>query len=758
MLSKRHFIPTVFCLLFLFLFDSGLAQSLIDDEQAALVKSNGAQLWAEAIPEFQSNEVPAKWSNESAVILGYKRYLKFDREGRFMSRRKNLVITEKKRFKIKLLDINAVKEFSTLYFRSGEDEDGFDVRIVKADGRLETIPFDKAIELEREDKVPDFFLGFFEASGKALNYFKLPVAGLEKDDILEFASFTLNEIDVTSVNNSMSYTNSISYSRASIYNFGDKYELCSKSYPIRYNEIAIESDNKTYLTSRSLNGAPEFKISKTEDGSLYAWIDRNRDRVRDVNYINEYIETPMLKYSLIYASNFNPKKLFVGEAGQLKQKFSYAEVAERGKGIFLPLRENTMLSPWGSQVFANQFDRKFGERYNGLSSKDLKEMDDDTYVKTWYYSLRFSLYEFMEGGPKLSPLHALYLFADRLADRDLSYRVLVTSPNNLSRLSDLISENELQFVVQYKDWYLTFANRFGLHSEVLSHMQGAEAVAIPFNSKQELKVITFPEHQPADNQQKEDIRVILDITRGKYQIAKKFEVKGMAKHKVTEPILENTMLDEINGLCPELYGEGFIPKYWGPQSGKAAWREEQRDKLRNNMKRYFEYQLKKQEESNYSDSISLKSAKITHTGACPNSDFGKYEAEFEVAADIRKAGTKWLINLPALIGGQLHLTGSERERQLDADMRYARTLSWNIRFKIPTGYRVAGFENLRDKVESAAAAFSCEAKQENDELLISVTKIYKQRIVKKEQWPDFLKFTDAAYGLSQKWILLEPVK
>ncbi|WP_315821974.1 hypothetical protein [Paraflavitalea speifideaquila] len=49
--------------------------------------------------------------------------------------------------------------------------------------------------------------------------------------------------------------------------FSPIYEVCSKEFPVMFNEIAIETDDKSFFKSLSLNGAPTFKKENTlEEG------------------------------------------------------------------------------------------------------------------------------------------------------------------------------------------------------------------------------------------------------------------------------------------------------------------------------------------------------------------------------------------------------------------------------------------------------------------------------------------------------------
>jgi len=123
---------------------------------------------------------------------------------------------------------------------------------------------------------------------------------------------------------------------------------------------------------------------------------------------------------------------------------------------------------------------------------------------------------------------------------------------------------------------------------------------------------------------------------------------------------------------------------------------------------------------------------------------------------IRKAGKKYLVNLTGLVGPQLQIKKEERDRKLDINVGYARSLSWVINFKIPDGYTVDGIAELNTTVENETGKFSSEAKEENGIVVLKISKVYKQANISKTKWKDMLTFIDAAYNNSFKYILLKP--
>jgi hypothetical protein len=129
---------------------------------------------------------------------------------------------------------------------------------------------------------------------------------------------------------------------------------------------------------------------------------------------------------------------------------------------------------------------------------------------------------------------------------------------------------------------------------------------------------------------------------------------------------------------------------------------------------------------------------------------------FELSNSVRKAGKKYLINLAGLTGSQLQIKKEERDRKIDIDVRYPRTLTWTINFKIPDGYTAKGLSEMNRTIDNETGSFLMDAKEENGEVVIHITKLYKQKNVSREKWNEMLAFIDAAYNSSFNYILLIP--
>ena len=265
---------------------TGIAQNVIDEDFLDVIEKNATPLWQQSAPQFASNTTPDKYKKESAVIIGFKRELSIDKKSKFgflTKGERSLVFYENNRFKIKLNDKNAVNAFTEFYFRYSDKEDGFSAKVYKNNGVTSNVSLADAVRVESAGSVPEFFKSFFDQEVNAQNrYYKVAIPDLEPGDVLEYVTITKSKLDVR--NNG-------------VIQFSPQYELCSKKYPILFNQIAIETDDKSYFKALSKNGAPEFKkeASSNTDFFRYVFTDVDRPTGKDVNFFNPYHRQPFTK-------------------------------------------------------------------------------------------------------------------------------------------------------------------------------------------------------------------------------------------------------------------------------------------------------------------------------------------------------------------------------------------------------------------------------------------------------------------------------
>ncbi|HEX7906084.1 MAG TPA: hypothetical protein VF487_19560 [Chitinophagaceae bacterium] len=706
------------------------AQEIIDEDFIEVLSQNAKEVLNEADPDFAVSTVPDKWMDESIVAIGYKKHILFDKKrSGLLGGKENLVLIEKKRMKIKLIDKRAVENFSELYFRYSSKFDGFSAVIYKTDGTKKEIQLTKAVSIEDNDRVPEFFKSFFDQNISNRNeYYKVPVADLLPGDVLEFASLTSSTLNVK---------------KTPYYQFDPQYELCQKGMPVMTHKIIIETDNNSFITARSINGAPDFQQTTNGDFNVYSWTDKNRERLKDVNFVNEYMILPLVKFQITYTDGREIKSLFAGTKGQMKSNFNVAEIGKKAYANYSGVGNSYV---YGANASVDAIANSLWTKMKANGGKDVTE---DDFIKMAYYYIRHTQ---VFGSCYYSDKQFCYLLAQLLNARKISSEIIVTTPNNLTTPADLLFENELSWCLRVKDKYIFKSTEHSNLYDVDESMTSNDAYKLPVTAKEQTEAVKIIDTRSDNNKSLFQLNVSVDSSLKWLNVERTSAYTGIQKEKNSYTALRFTpymFSDNKTYNGPDDF-ENVPDKYVSQvyQQKKAIT-----DEFKERKPEYMKDEL----ENDFGVSIKYKEFQMTAEGRSFKKPELMYKEIFQVGEKIRKAGKKLLINLPGLMGSQLQIRKEERERNFDIDVRYPRKLRWQINLTIPEGYAVEGLEALNSNIDNETGSFITSAKQEGNAVSIDIQKIYKQKNIRKEKWPQMLEFIDAAYNFTHKLILLKPI-
>ena len=165
--------------------------------------------------------------------------------------------------------------------------------------------------------------------------------------------------------------------------------------------------------------------------------------------------------------------------------------------------------------------------------------------------------------------------------------------------------------------------------------------------------------------------------------------------------------------------------------------------------------MKQRLQGDFDNVISYDNFNLITDGRTFNKQDLKYSETFVLGDLTRKAGKNFLVSVPGLMGGQAQVKPEDRQRKYDIDVRYPRSLSWNINFTIPAGYTVKGLADLNQSIDNEIGSFITKAIIEGNVLKLEIKKVYKQAKINKDNFDKMLEFIDAAYNFSQRRILLK---
>ncbi len=707
----------------------------IKEDAAVKLQTNIDAVWKDGDADFGNSKVPEKWSGFSGVIIAQKVKFVFDKG----SGADKLNVYETARRKIKLMDKDAVNSFSEFYFRRGHEYDGFGLHIIKPDGMVDTVSLLTAVFVEDNDDVPSMFTPYFEKQSTIKNktkseniYYKLAVSNLEPGDIIDYAYTVFNDNDVAKMNS---------------LEFDPVYYLCHRGYPVVSQKFEIDTDDKSYVNSKSINGAPEFIEGSSNGYKTFTWQDRDREKIKDTRWVNEYMVLPMVKFQIIYSKNNNAEDLFISDRGELKKSITPEELAKKVNRIYEKMDASGGKKLTQDNLLANYTAGLLSQTEYYLRKGEAYDISDDEFIKRVYYILRHNngLY-----GNRLASQYFAYVMMEKLKKKGIAAELIVTTDNSTTKMSDVIFGSELAWLVRAKNKFVfnfsANSNAFDLKDDYL----GNEAYIITLGKNPAATAVNLPDTKAEENLSATTIDAGMDAALEKANIVSTSSYKGISKNDNDGPALAYTKVYDVDYLA-----------YFG-DNDLDLLNDKKRDEIdrlinaRNEeyKKRKPEY-MKKQLQNDYSNVVSYDNFSLITDGRKFNAQELKYSETFVLGDLTKKAGKNFLVSVPELMGGQIQIKAEDRERKYDIDVRYPHILTWDINYTIPAGYAVKGLADLNQSIDNEVGSFTTKATIEGMVLKLNIKKVYKQTKTKKEDFNKMLAFIDAAYNFSQRRILLK---
>lgn len=747
--------------------NSAHAQSASERHRAREQNKQDEQVFGDEDPQFKNTNIPAKWQNESAVVLATKVYYNY-----YTKSGGQYLVDQTIRVRIKLLDKAAVNDFNTFYFTdnlSGPTEAGF--RIIKKDGTTDKVDLTKAVDQESTDNVPDYELlpGSYD---KIVKYKKIAIGNLEPGDIIDYYYQYHNII----LNGQMS-----SGPTQKAVGFPTEIFKLSGTFPIMYQRVDFQVERGFYINFGSYNGAPELQESNEVNHrvKVFSFIDSNREKETNERFEYYYRSEPTIKFQIVYSDtrDQNDVDYFLGQP-------------------FVPLTSVT-------EDMVQQVANHMALETDANAEKNAKEIveymkahhgnvtDNAKYMEYAYYYFRYitlskllmTKYQFAqkladEGGSIYVGERANYIdgsvsdeyFVKTMGlvcrDRNIPYDFLFTVPRTIGSLDNLLLMDETRWVLHIKgdkDVYFYPFDRFKNPNEGVGILEGADAYVISPNKNRRVSTLDrqkLPVSKYTDNAFSYNLDVTLPADMGGDVVVKrKGIITGEAKAYYYPDVLledqyENNDIARyrIDVSKDELTDNEFVDKIHNSQKHEEAERklktsidEEIKDRLD---------QMKKDAEDDYSVD-SYDDFKLIADGREMDSTTLIFTEGFKVKDMVKKAGPNYTINAGSLIGSQPNIKDTELTRHNDIYITYPANYTNQINITIPNGYKVSGIDNLNANVVTPAGGFIASASLSGNILTIKTQKYYAANYFPKSSWPDMVKFLQAAYDFSQKKILLK---
>ena len=725
---------TLFTAAFLLFVTSANCQ-VIKEELANKIEANIQPVFKDADASFTTNQAPEKWKGFSGVIISQKTKFVFDK----VQGSDKLNVYETGHRKIQLLDKDAVDRFSQFYFRTGHMNDGFALHIIKPDGSTDTVSLLTAVYVEDVDDVPGLFTPYFDKqstiknNSKSVNvYYKLAVSNLEPGDIIDYAYTVFNDNDVARMNN---------------LEFDPIYFLCHREYPVMMQQFEINVDDKSYVNSKALNGAPDFTEGSAGGYKTFTWKDTDREKIKDTRWVNEYMTLPMMKFQIIYSKTTDASELFISDRGELKKAVTPEELAIKVNRIYEKMNDNGGRKVTQDNLIANYTTSLVGTSEYYLKKTEAYDVRDDDFIKRVYYILR---HNYGLNGKSLGSQYFAYVMMQALRKKGIPAELVITTSNSTTLMKDVIFGQELIWLVKVKDKFIFNFTANSSPYDLYDDYLGNEAYIITLGKAASATAITLPTTTIETNINTSVIDATIDDKIENISITSTDEIKGILKQDHEGQVLAYTNAYDMDHLS--YYGESDydrLPEKQQDEIQRLLFARKQEYKKRKPI--YMKQRL----QNDFDNVVSYDNFNLITDGRTFAKQELKYSETYVLADLTKKAGKNFLISVPGLMGGQVQVKPEDRQRKFDIDVRYPRMFTWDINFTVPAGYTIKGIPGLNQEVDNEVGNFTTKATMEGNILKLSVKKVYKQAKITKENFGKMLEFIDAAYNFSQRRILLK---
>lgn len=729
-----RFSATCFFLVFLFASVNAFAQDQITEE-----------------PEFKVAAVPDKWKSESAVILAQKTDYAYVRKAMTNA----MTIREYVRKRIRLQDKNALENFSEFYYATYGKKTAVTYSVIKASGKVVNIDLSNAIEVDKD--VPGVFKPIYLRGGNTA-YFKMAIPDLEIGDIVDFHFESAEEVVLGKNNGEFTpYIFTLTY-----------------NYPVLYQKFQFDLDKGTDASFKSYNGAPilregnggfDTKASDKKSLVSYFIIDKNREKTSDERWNYEYRNSPTVKLKITYKSGGLSNTLF-GKKGEATaetisldrlrniyaslQYYSSPLIEGIAKSIIDYLKNNGKDNLPPKQTVREMyyvFRKIFLESYykDQINGKDLdmfgarhRRYSKDTKKKS----------SEKEDQVTVSKLLWAAVLCRTCIKKDISVEALVIMPRYLGKWNDMLFQEELELAMRVKGdkYYFMFPfDNFDVFAQPSETFDGSEAYAFALGPKSEGYYKTnVPSTTYDENQQKQESLITLPETMDILQVERTSTYSGIEKGGSIA----------LAHLDREYLNKDFKQYIINPKKDKGdnSYTDDDKEERK---KTQLEY-LKKSIENEGLEVNKYDKFELQQDGRFDETPLLVYKENYSLKKLLNKAGRNYLLDAGKLIGDQIKLEEKEiKARDNDIWLSHARTFINNISIALPKGYIAYGLQDLNFNIDNESGSFVSSAKMDSNKLVVSTQKIYKKNYDKKELWPNYVAFLEAAYKFTQVKVVLK---
>jgi hypothetical protein len=706
--------------LFLVLYSFSYAQNKVEIKEF---------FWGKTDAYKNANSVPDKWKGESAVIIFKKEFYDFHKFG------KNVKYTSAVRKRIKLLDANAVQEFSEFSFaerfytnkgfsfRRGTTTMG--VKIVKADG--------KEIEIDVEKEAKDID-----------DTKKLAISNLEIGDIIDFYYYTVEPFK-------------------SFYEVGFEpvETTLGDIYPTMEMKLLFETENDFFINFNTYNGAPELKETFNKGGERkYELVAKDIEKNEFPRWFYPAIELPFYKFQVYFARS---SRFEAGADAFLSEKESVIKSTVTKDDVFKYY--NYKFKPYGDISDINSF----------VKSRTFAS-DEEKVREVYYYTRHIYFTRYVEAfvanetkifypfeyykNPVFIQNEEQFInhFMGFLKKNAIDYDIIIGTSRYNGPIKDLLIEKNVTLLLKVNTKnpiYLEYFSPFSSADQFNYNLENTEAYALQISKGKKVvdaENVTLPKTTATDNLSKRISKLSLESNLTDLKVSRVSSFFGHFKEYEQSDKLE--FFDYVNEDYKKYGTESLLDLVKNKK--KQDQYQKEFKALIEKIKEGNKEKLKKVVSQEFEFEIEEVVFELKNTGRFGSNQPFEYEENFVIKNNlVKKAGSNLIVEIGKILTDQIDVNKKEIDRKNNVYMSFPRSFDNEIIFEIPAGFTVMGLEKLNKKVENETGKFTSTASISGNQLTIRTIKEYKNYFEPNANWSKMVLFLDAAYQFTQEKILLK---
>lgn len=714
---------TRLCMATLLLLCATQGSAFDNDDYKAYAQEMRKAVWAQdSLPEFKNYKCPAKYKNESAVVLAAYDEMLLDQKSKLRMSGLNFYTVKQlnyNRLNRQLIYINdqaSLKKFSEFDYKTyskkhfaglGDDivRNVLGVRIIKPDGTIKEVSTDDYVTANEGKKDKD--------KGE-----KLAVPGLQVGDVIDVFTSEMKQIREENI-------------APVVFAF-------INDYPTLSYRIHCSIDPKLTTQYRQLNGAPDFKQSTDAEGNIILdAMMTNIDKSEPDLWYNTAAQTPL---TLLYIQGRKITGAYVPESVKDKglQANPSAEAIQKDDWRF-----------WGSRLLYG-LDSNEKKLVKELAKQSISDEEKADIFYNFYNDIDLSLDDI-----NYSPSYFISSFGQLLTKAKIPFQRGITTDDGSEPLDQLISYRNTTWVIRLNNGKI-YTPPSGMHAPgyIPASLQGRQvsfntSVKKPFDGGTYEKS-TLPTSTSADNTDKVELKASVEGTL--LHISRTEARTGTLKETLSAYLPTHKQIADSYAAAQPLlrtYEDLYTKKARNKAPENAAKDKElQKERFKDEVGGYQGEDAKSVESY---DIVSMGHEKI-------NAPF-TYRVDYTMDGYVKKAGNNLILAVGKLIGEQLKVEGNARKRTADIYRSAPTTMEWNITVTLPAGYHAApeSLAKLNTQVDNECGSFKATATGKGNTLTLHATKVYKHKTEPVANWNKILQMLDAASDFTSKQVVLKKI-